>query len=135
MTDPPRRSRLLYAALIAVTVAIGLASRKFSFLLPAILAKNAGDILYATMAFWLAGFLAPTLPTRRAAIYATLFCFAIEFSQIYQAPWINAVRHNRLGGLILGFGFHVTDLLCYLIGVLLGVGIERLLYKRPPGPQ
>ena len=34
---------------------------------------------------------------------ALLFSYAIEFSQLYQAEWINALRHTALGGLVLGF--------------------------------
>ena len=45
----------------------------------------------------------------------------VELSQIYQAEWINAIRDTRIGGLILGFGFKGSDLLCYTLGCGLGV--------------
>ena len=43
------------------------------------MAKNAGDILYAVLALWMTGFLAPTLSTLRIAFLAALFCVGIEF--------------------------------------------------------
>jgi hypothetical protein len=119
-----RRQRPVYAALTAGTVVLGLLSRRIPAL-PAWLAKDAGDVLYATMVFWLVGLLAPALPTRSAAVAAVAFCFAIELSQLYHAPWIDAIRDTRLGGLVLGHGLHATDLVCYGIGVVLGVLIER----------
>ena len=57
------------------------------------------------------------------------FCFAVEMSQLYHAPWIDAIRDTRLGGLVLGHGFHERDLVCYGAGVLLGVLIERVCWK------
>lgn len=122
--EHPRRSRALYAALIAITIALGLASRRYASSLPWWLAKNAGDGLYATMVYFGFAFLRPRARTLHVAVAATGFCFAIEFSQIYQAAWINAVRDTRLGGLILGHGFHALDLVCYVVGVGLAVGIE-----------
>jgi hypothetical protein len=117
-------SRPVYAALTAVTIVLGLLSRRISEL-PSWLAKDAGDALYATMVFWLLGLLAPALPSRRAAVAAVTFCFAVELGQLYHAPWIDAIRDTRLGGLVLGHGFHASDLICYAVGVLLGVLIER----------
>ncbi len=123
------RNRLVYAFLVAVTVCLGLASRRFPSLLPPWLAKNAGDILYATMAFWLVGLFCPRLPARRAAAAAALFCFGIEFLKLSPVPWLAAARHSRAGALVLGVGFHVSNLVCYVIGVAAAVGIERALGK------
>ncbi len=126
----PPRSRLTYALLIAVTIPLGLTSRKFSAHLPWWLAKNAGDILYATMAFWLFGFLFPRLSTSRTALAAALFCFGIEFFKFYDASWMAAVRHSHLGALVFGMGFHVSNLVCYVIGVALASGIELVMRTR-----
>ncbi len=52
------------------------------------------------------------------------FAVAIEISQLYHDPWIDAIRQTTLGGLILGFGFLWSDLACYAVGVGLGVMIE-----------
>jgi hypothetical protein len=48
----------------------------------------------------------------------------IELSQFYHAPWIDSIRQNTLGGLILGFDFVWSDLACYAVGVGLGVLFE-----------
>ncbi|MDI1445014.1 DUF2809 domain-containing protein [Polyangium sp. 6x1] len=116
--------RGLSAALVLVTIGLGLLSRKTPDL-PAWLSKGAGDALYATMSFWLAGLLVPASRTASASLAALLFCYAIEASQLYHAPWIDAIRATRLGGLALGHGFHVMDLIYYAVGVCVGAGIER----------
>jgi hypothetical protein len=117
------RSRGLYAALVLVTIGLGLLSRKIPGL-PAWLSKGAGDALYATMSFWLVGLLAPASRTVHAAFAALIFCYAIEVSQLYHAPWIDVIRATRLGGLALGHGFHAMDLIYYAVGVIAGTGIE-----------
>ena len=129
-TLKPPRSRLVYALLIALTIALGLGSRKFPTPLPPWLAKNVGDVLYATMAFWLVGFLFPRLSTRYAALAATLFCFGIEVLKFSQSPWLVAARHSRAGALVFGVGFNASNLLCYVIGVALAALIEAALRRR-----
>jgi hypothetical protein len=129
--DPPRvRPRWRYAGAVAATIIAGLASRRYAAHLPWWLAKNAGDALYATMVFWGFGFLAPRAATSRVALAAVAFCFAIEATQLYHAPWIDAVRETTPGRLVLGQGFHAFDLVCYVIGVGLGVALELGLRGR-----
>lgn len=90
------------------------------------LAKNLGDALYATMVFWGFGFLAPRASTPRVALAAVAFCFAIELSQAYHAPWIDGVRATTPGRLVLGQGFHAFDLVCYVLGIALAMALESL---------
>jgi hypothetical protein len=118
------RSRTIYAAAAVVTIALGLSSRADAARLPWWLAKNAGDALYATMVFWGLGIVAPRARTATVALVALGFCVAIELSQLYRAPWIDAVRATTPGHLVLGQGFHAFDLVCYAIGVGLAAAIE-----------
>ena len=117
------RTRYLLAALAVVV--LGLASRRYSSELPEFLAAYAGDTLFALAAFLGVGILFPKWTTLRVGVIALLFAFAIELSQLYHAPWVDAIRDTRIGGLILGYGFLWTDLLCYVVGIALGGALER----------
>jgi Protein of unknown function (DUF2809) len=118
------RSKYLLSA-IAVLVS-GLASRRFRSFLPTFLAEYAGDTLWALMLFLVVSTLLAGRPIRmRAAISLTL-AFLGEISQRYHAPWIDSIRQTTLGGLVLGFGFLWTDLVCYSIGSLAEWGIRHL---------
>ena len=127
-----KRNRLFYFLAGCVVVPFGLASRRYAALLPEFLAEYAGDTLWAVMAFLGFGFIFRRWSILRVSATALLFSYAVEISQLYHAPWIDTVRRTWLGGLILGFGFLWSDILCYTVGVMLGAAVEVALYKSGP---
>ncbi|MBW8893195.1 MAG: DUF2809 domain-containing protein [Burkholderiales bacterium] len=102
-----RRHVLAYAAAVLAVIGIGLASRRWPGMFPAALGKYPGDALWALMVFVGCGMLRPRAPSWRVAATALAISFAVEFSQLYQAPWINAIRGTVLGHLVLGSTFNV----------------------------
>ena len=118
------RNPVLWVAMIALVVALGLGSRRFGRSLPWVVAAYAGDTLWALVAFLGIGLVLPRASTWRVALLAMSFSVLIEMSQLYHAPWIDSVRHTTLGALVLGQGFLWSDLACYSVGVGLGILIE-----------
>lgn len=121
---------LIYLILALATIILGLLSRSDLVPLPDFIAAYAGDTLWALLVFWLLCLFFPGRPTRHLVIAALAFAFAIEFSQFYQAPWIENLRGNTLGGLILGFGFKFSDLICYSAGIFSGALIKLYLLDK-----
>lgn len=121
-----RRNRLLYFCLIIFAIILGLSSRKFSGMLPSFIAEFSGDTLWALMVFLIFAFIFKNYSTFRIALLAIIFSFAIELSQLYQSDWINALRNTTPGGLILGYGFLWSDLLCYTAGIVIGSFLDLL---------
>jgi hypothetical protein len=130
-TAPRHRSRMVYAALVLLVIVAGLASRRYPFLLPTQLGKYPGDALWALMVMLLCGLAKPGWSMAHTAVTALAISFAVEFSQLYQADWINAIRHTTLGHLVLGSGFNAGDLLAYTVGVAIGAAAELLMLRRP----
>jgi hypothetical protein len=104
-----------------IVIGLGLGSRRYPDRLPWLVREFAGDTLWALAAFLGLLVIWPTLSRWKAAGLALLISWLVEFSQLYHAPWLDAIRSTRLGGLVLGFGFLGSDLLCYTVGVALGV--------------
>ena len=119
-----RRRRVLYLGLLLATVVLGLATRKYPSAFPPLLARDGGDALWAGTVFWLVALLRPQLATGRVALAALAIAFGVECSQLYHAPWIDAVRASRLGALVLGQGFMWSDLVRYAAGVALVAGLD-----------
>jgi hypothetical protein len=47
--------------------------------------------------------------------------------------WIDGIRSTTLDGLVLGFGFLWSDLVCYLVGIAAGVLADPFLW--PPSQR
>ncbi|PFP27674.1 hypothetical protein COJ96_15375 [Bacillus sp. AFS073361] len=118
--------RLGYVFAVILTIILGLASRKFSQLLPILVAENAGDALWAMMVYFGFRFLLVRKSLLTAIILSLLFSYGIEFSQLYQAEWINHLRGTLIGALILGQGFLTVDLIRYAIGIMVAAVIDKM---------
>ena len=116
------RNRMNYLSSVLLVIALGLGSR-LDFL-PRWVYLYVGDILWALMVFLIIAMLFKRKSTTWVALAAISFSFLIEISQLYQATWINNIRHTTLGGLVLGVGFLWTDLFLYVTGICIGVLFE-----------
>ncbi|WP_246582924.1 DUF2809 domain-containing protein [Clostridium simiarum] len=121
--------RVIYAFITVSIMILGIASRKFSYLLPKFLANYAGDVLWALMVFFGFRFILIKKSTYFVGIVAISFSYLIEISQLYHKPWIDAIRRTALGGLVLGYGFLWSDILCYTIGVAIGIILDKIIRK------
>ena len=134
MTRELRRAawwlRCLYLGAAVIVGALGLASRRFGPYLPVFVSTYAGDTLWALALFLLLGVAWPGASTRVRGTMALAASYAVEVSQLYHAPWIDAIRSTRVGGLVLGFGLLWSDLVCYTVGVALGVAIDAVAARR-----
>ena len=117
-----RRVIYLFSAIIVVFV--GLASRRYRTHLPSFIGEYSGDVLWALMLFLVVSFVLAGRPLFQRCIVSLVLAFAVEVSQLYHAPWIDGIRNTTLGGLVLGFGFLWSDLVCYLVGIATGALAE-----------
>jgi hypothetical protein len=120
------KARLTYIISALLVIVAGLLSRSIAGI-----PVWVGDVLWALMVYLAVRALFINIPLKQVVLISLLFCFCIEFSQLYQAAWINRIRQTLLGRLILGQGFLWGDLLAYMVGIAMGYGISRtrLLYK------
>jgi hypothetical protein len=127
---PQFRSRLLYAALAVGVIGIGLLWRSPFISLPPFLTKYGGSAWWSLLVFLGCGFAWSRAKTSTVALFALVIAFAVEFSQLYHAPWIDQIRAIRLGALILGNTFSWADLVAYAVGIFIGAILESILRKR-----
>ena len=72
----------------------------------------------------------PRARTVHVAAIALGIAVAVEVSQLYHAPWIDAIRGTTAGALVLGFGFLWSDLVCYVVGVALAGTLDLAVRGR-----
>jgi hypothetical protein len=121
--------RLTYLVLAPLVILAAFATRSGSPLIPALVAEYGGDTLWALMVFMVIRAIAPRWSPWKSAGLALLISYLGEISQLYHAPWIDAIRSYRLGSVLLGYGFLWSDLVCYTIGILSGAFSEWGLRK------
>ena len=125
-----RYQRIAYLISAFFLILLGLASRAYAPYLPSLVAEHSGDIIWAMMVYCGIRALLAFRPPHLSLLISIIFCFTIEFSQLYQAAWITAIRETTLGALILGRGFLLVDLFRYTVGIGIAFFIDLLIIKR-----
>ncbi|GGD84366.1 hypothetical protein GCM10010911_48330 [Paenibacillus nasutitermitis] len=125
---------MYYLVTVLIVMILGISSRSFAESLPVFVSSHFGDALWAGMIYFGFRFLWVHASLRRALALSLIFCFAIEFSQLYQAGWINDIRSTLLGGLILGKGFLAVDLIRYSAGILISYGADWYVRMKGSDP-
>ena len=130
MADIQTQRRRLYVAFALGTIAIGLLVHLHGMGLNAAARDVAGDALWAAMIAWWVGALAPLTRLAARAALAYAVCAAVEVSQIFHTPGLDALRATRPGHLFLGSGFDPRDLVAYAVGVAAAVLVESAIARR-----
>lgn len=124
------RARLIYIFAVVISIILGISSRTFTDILPGFVTRHFGDALWACMIYWGVRALLAHTKLTIAVLISLIFCYVVEFSQLYQADWINDIRSSLLGSLILGRGFLLVDLLRYTVGIMVCYLIDRYVHEK-----
>jgi hypothetical protein len=125
-----QRDPRVVALFACATIVAGLASRRFPESFPDWFARYGGDALWAALVFWVVALCWRRGLTIHVAAAALAIACAVEVSQLYHAPWLDAIRATRIGALLLGSGFLWSDLVCYCAGTALAAGVDTLIRRR-----
>lgn len=124
-----KRNRGWISVWIILCILLGLLSRS-SLPLPTFFHAYGGDTLWASMFYFIFLWIWPKQKAAMIFIITVLFAFAIEFSQMIDVAWLNDLRQTPLR-LLLGQGFLVSDLICYVVGAILACVLDIFIcYKK-----
>lgn len=123
----PRRSVALSVALMAATIAGGLAVRFSRLGLPGFVVKYGGSCLWALTIYWVVSTLLPRLHLYSAALVAGAISTGVEFLKLYRSPGLDAFRYTLAGILLLGRIFSWWDILAYLMAIGAGAWLDSWL--------
>ena len=120
--------RIVFAAALALLFVCGLAVRRQYGISPNLFNTYFPDAAW-TMAVYCGFGLLFDRGVRLNLPAALTVSYLVELSQLSDAPILAALRRTTLGGLILGYGFLWSDIVCYTVGALLCAGIEYTLRR------
>lgn len=120
-----KNTRFTYFIIIVSVIILGILSRKIEGI-PTFF----GDTLYAVMVYFGMRMLFINTNSKIIIVLALVFCFCIEFLQLYRAEWLLAIRRTTLGHYVLGQGFLWSDLFFYTLGIVIAFLIDFNLVKK-----
>jgi hypothetical protein len=120
-----KNNRFSYFTIIVFVIIVGILSRNIDGI-PTFF----GDTLYAIMVYFGMRLLLINNSFVKTIVLTLLFCFGIEFLQLYRAEWILAIRRTPLGHYVLGQGFLWNDLLYYSFGIMIAFLMDNSWFKK-----
>ena len=128
----------LTLALLAGTVAAGLAIRFAPLGLPQLVVKYGGSMLWALTIYWIVSALLPSWRPAPVTMLSGTLATAVEFLKLYHAPALESFRLTLPGILLLGRHFSVWDIVAYWLAIFAGAYVDRRMRpaerrERPAG--
>lgn len=130
MTTSLRSYRIQYISLALLTIAVGLLVHLYGSGIGPNTRDILGDALWAGMIVWLISTIAPQASLVARAAFAYALCVAVELSQLYHPPVLDALRASTAGHLVLGSGFDPRDLAAYAFGVGCAALLDATVIRR-----
>lgn len=128
--QPRHRTRSHYLLAVFVTIMVGLLSRRFPEILPSLLGKYPGDVLWSLMVFFGWGFVFRRASSLRIVLLTLATSYTIEVLKLWQSPWWFMIRHTTIGHLVFGHVFSWSNLVAYTVGAMLGLLFEFVAFER-----
>lgn len=111
--------KLFYLAVFIFCTWLAITTRTHRSWFHPLIAEYGGDVIWAGMFLFLLRVFFSQVKLWKLALICYAMGVADELLQLYHAPWIESIRQTRIGGLILGFGFLWSDVICYAVGTLI----------------
>ncbi|WP_410051920.1 DUF2809 domain-containing protein [Bradyrhizobium sp. SZCCHNRI1009] len=124
-----RAARALAMALIVIVVGLELRFHGLGLGLPAFIVKYGGSVLWATMLYMLLVALLPRMSPWQIGGLALAVTVIVEGSRLVHTPWLDSFRLTLTGALLLGRIFSLWNIAAYVVGILIGVWIDRMAMR------
>ena len=117
--------RTSYFMHLAIIVALGLGTMIYAGPGAGLVRHQLGGTFYVLAWFYLALWMRPGWNPRRVGLIVFGLTCLVEFSQLWHPEWLEPLRGHRLGQLLVGSSFDWLDFPGYVLGLLIGLGLER----------
>ena len=114
---------LIFCGLLAIEVCIAL------FVNDAFIRPYVGDMLVTLLLCCLCRVIVPN-KVRLLPLYVIIFAACVEVSQYFDLVALLGLADNRMLSIALGRTFSWMDIVCYGIGCVVAVWLDRILIKK-----
>jgi Protein of unknown function (DUF2809) len=114
---------------LAAIIILGLGLRRFGLGLgtPAMIVKYGGSTLWGAMVFFLVAIAPPRFSRLRIAGISVAITVGVELFRLVHTPSLDDFRLTLAGALLLGRIFSPWDILAYVAGIGLALGLDHIL--------
>ncbi len=119
--------RLKSLLVLILLIPLGLGTKSYRGFLGHFIRASGGGFFYTVFLFFCLRLLFPRQSRRNAALSATLASIAVECLQLWQPPFLQAIRQTTGGALLLGSSFSWVDWPPYLLGGIAAFFVAKSL--------
>ena len=123
-------NRKAFLWILILLIPIGLSTKFYRGVFEDWVHLYAGDIFYPMFWYVLLRMLWGNTSRFWCAVLVLSFCTLIEVSQLWKPSFLQVLRQTFVGAVILGSGFDWLDLVYYVAGIGLAVGIEQWITSK-----
>ena len=122
-----KRNRITYFMCIIIAIILTIMIENHKNVLPLSIGNYLGNVLKALIIYLFIAFIFKKISAINISVISMLICSCFSISNLCEIPWVDNIKNTSIGLFILGNSFVYTDLICYLVGVILGFVLEMLL--------
>ena len=111
--------KIIYSLLVIFLIWLAFATRSHKQWFQPFIVEYGGDTIWAAMCLIFLRIFFSNIKLWKLALICYGLGVADEVSQLYHAPWIDAIRNTAVGGALLGHEFVWSDIACYAVGTFL----------------
>ena len=126
----PRSPRLLTLISLLFIIPLGFATKFYNGIYASWVNNSLGGVFYEI--FWCLVFFfifSKLSPFKIASIVFIVTSF-LEFTQLWNPPFLEIIRKNFIGRTLIGSSFIWSDFFYYLIGCIISILLMRWILKR-----
>ena len=124
------RRRAVYAGLLGLTIALGLAWRILPLGFSFFWFKYGGSLLWAVALYWLLALGFPRYRSVGLGVSAAVVAALLEFSRLWHIDTLDAFRLTLAGRLLLGRYFSLKNIVAYWVGIALAAAVDAWVVRR-----
>ncbi|WP_294343881.1 DUF2809 domain-containing protein [uncultured Clostridium sp.] len=122
-----KRNRITYFMCIIMAIILTIMIENYKNVLPLSIGNYLENVLKALIIYLFIAFIFKKISAINISVISMLICSCFSISNLCEIPWVDNIKNTSIGLFILGNSFVYTDLICYLVGVILGFVLEMLL--------